>query len=94
MQMPKLIVILTLAAFSAGNVYAFSHGLDSLVAFFTGADAWTQLAMFDLVIALSLVSVWIHRDARARGESSVPWLVLTWTTGSIGPLVYLLRRPA
>ena len=33
-------------------------------------------------------------DARARGVSPLPYLVMTVFTGSIGPLLYLLRRPS
>ena len=46
----------------------------------------------DLVIALGLAAVWISVDARARGVSSAPYILLTLTLGSIGPLVYLFRR--
>ena len=49
---------------------------------------------FDLLIALSLVSVWIWQDARAHDTSPWPYLIITALTGSIGPLLYLLRRPA
>lgn len=49
----------------------------------------------DLVIALSLVMVWMWRDARAAGRSPWPWIAATLALGSFGPLVYLLtRRPA
>ncbi len=46
----------------------------------------------DLTVALIFSSVWIYRDAKARGVNPVPWLVLTWTTGSPGPLAYALSR--
>jgi hypothetical protein len=47
----------------------------------------------DLVIALTLAMVWMWRDAKARGRNPWPWIVATLTTGSFGPLVYLLTRP-
>ena len=56
------------------------------------ANAATIAAMVDLTIALSLVTVWMWRDARARGVVLVPYLLLTATLGSIGPLLYLLLR--
>lgn len=46
----------------------------------------------DLVIALSLVLVWMVRDARQRGVSPVPWVAATLLLGSFGPLFYLLAR--
>lgn len=46
----------------------------------------------DLCIALTLVAVWMYRDARERGLSSTPYIVLTFLLGSIGPLAYLIRR--
>lgn len=49
----------------------------------------------DLVIALSIVMVWMWRDARATGRNPWPWIVVTLALGSLGPLVDLLtRRPA
>lgn len=49
----------------------------------------------DLVIALSLVMVWLWRDARATGRNPWPWLAVTLAAGSFGPLLYLLaRRPS
>jgi hypothetical protein len=39
-----------------------------------------------------MVSVWMWQDARARGTSAIPYLVVTLFLGSIGPLLYLFRR--
>ena len=47
----------------------------------------------DLVIALTLVMVWMWRDAQATGRNPWPWIVATLVTGSFGPLIYLLTRP-
>ena len=46
----------------------------------------------DLVIALSLICIWMVADARERGTSAGGYLALTLLTGSIGPLAYLIRR--
>lgn len=46
----------------------------------------------DLVIALSLVLVWLWKDAQATGRNPWPWVIATLTAGSFGPLLYLLTR--
>jgi hypothetical protein len=56
------------------------------------ANAATLAFLADLVIALGLVSIWMLQDARARGESGVPWVLLTAVLGSPGALLYLIRR--
>src|SRR5206468_2922881 len=56
------------------------------------ADAATVAALVDLTIALSLVTLWMWQDARERGIGVVPYVILTLTLGSIGPLCYLIRR--
>ena len=44
----------------------------------------------DLVIALLLVLLWLIPDARRRGRSPWPWVILTLAAGSFGPLLYLV----
>jgi len=56
------------------------------------ANSATILAFVDLCIALGMVSVWIVLDARERGVSPLPYLAMTLTLGSVGPLAYLIRR--
>ncbi len=58
------------------------------------ANVATMAAFADLVIALSLIIAWMVRDARARGVSAAPYVLLTLALGSVGPLVYLIRRSA
>jgi len=48
--------------------------------------------LVDLVIALTLVLVWMWRDAQATGRNVWPWVLLTLVAGSFGPLGYLLTR--
>jgi len=54
--------------------------------------AWQTLV--DIAIALVLVLVWMHQDARRSGRAFWPWVPVTLLLGSFGPLLYLLRRPA
>ncbi|MEO1070572.1 MAG: DUF2834 domain-containing protein [Cyanobacteria bacterium J06638_6] len=46
----------------------------------------------DLVIALTLVLVWLWQDAKAIGRNPWPWILITLVAGSFGPLIYLLTR--
>jgi dipeptide/tripeptide permease len=58
-------------------------------------DSWGSTQVFvDLVIACSLIMAWIWRDAREKGRSPWPYLVITLAAGSFGPLLYLLLAPA
>jgi len=52
----------------------------------------STLVTVDLFIALSMVMGWIYVDAKQRGVSPWPYLVLTLGTGSVGTLLYLLVR--
>jgi uncharacterized membrane protein YfcA len=44
----------------------------------------------DLVIALSLVMVWMWRDAKNTGRNVWPWIIATLVAGSFGPLLYFI----
>jgi hypothetical protein len=54
----------------------------------------TRLTFADLAIALTLVLVWIYRDAAAAGRRFWPYAVVTLLFGSAGPLAYLLLAAA
>ena len=93
--MTKIQILLgvVLAAFGFETAWAIAQF--GFVGFFENlmsAGFPTQLALFDLVIALSLVMAWMWNDARERGATLWPFLVLTVTLGSVGPLLYLIRR--
>ncbi len=90
-QIGLTLVLADFAALNAYVVYQYGYvGFWELVL----ANAATTAAVVDLVIALGLVSVWMWQDARDRGWSVLPYLVLTAFFGSVGPLVYLIRREA
>jgi hypothetical protein len=54
---------------------------------FGSSAGWQVLA--DLVIACSLIMLWMIGDARRSGRSIWPYLLLTLSAGSFGPLLYL-----
>jgi uncharacterized protein DUF2834 len=86
----RLGVGLVLLAFADLNAYVvWQYGYVGVWRLVT-ANAATMAAMVDLTIALSFVLVWMWRDARRRGISLVPYVLLTATLGSVGPLLYLV----
>ncbi len=82
-------LLIGFAAYSGYVVYQYGYiGL-----FEQGlANAATIQVFLDLTIALGLVMLWMWRDARTQGIAPLPYVLLTLTLGSIGPLLYLVRR--
>jgi uncharacterized membrane protein len=93
--MARALLIVTLLGFGALTAVALAH--HGYIGIFTlPFQTWggTQV-LADLVIALTLVMVWMWQDARATGRNVWPWVVATLALGSFGPLLYLLtRKPA
>ncbi len=55
--------------------------------------SWGAAQVFiDLVIVCLLACLWMIADARKRGLSVWPFLLITVFAGSFGPLLYLLWR--
>jgi hypothetical protein len=83
------IVLVDFAAFSAWVVAQYGY-----VGLFREAlaNAATIQVLLDLLIALTLVTAWMWRDAKRHDINPVPYLLLTLTLGSIGPMAYLVRR--
>ena len=52
----------------------------------------TLQVLVDILIALSLVSIWMWSDAKKTNRIFWPWVFLTITLGSFGPLLYLLFK--
>jgi hypothetical protein len=48
--------------------------------------------LVDLVIVALLACIWMYHDARARGVSPWPFIVITLFAGAFGPLTYLVMR--
>ena len=88
-QLGLSVVLIGFAGLNAYVVYEYGYvGFLRLVL----ANAATVAALVDLTIALSLVTLWMWQDSRERGIGFVPYVILTFTLGSIGPLCYLIRR--
>ncbi len=88
----SIILLPTLAVFTTATLYAiYRYGYVSFL-FFAAANEATQLLFVDLAISLALVAVWMVRDARSRKAAYVPFLVVGFFFGSVGPLAYLLTR--
>ena len=90
MRLPILIVVFLVFTIWSTTI-AYEHGPLGFLRM--AAEGGWQLQVFlDLVIALSLFTIWLRRDARALGIASWPWILGTLTFGSIGALAYLIYR--
>lgn len=92
MNKKQIALAVVLADFAALTAYVTAqYGIVGL--YETLFANWaTTLAMVDLVIALAMIVAWMWQDARRRGVNPVPYAVLTLGFGSVGPLLYLIRR--
>lgn len=88
----RTILLMTLVSF--GILTGIALWFDGLTGIFASiSSSWGSLQIFvDLVIALTLIMVWIYRDARTKGHNPWPWIVATLAVGAFSPLVYLLVR--
>ncbi len=94
MNKRQLLLALVLADFLALNAYViYQYGYIGFFALVL-ANSATVAALVDLTIALSLITWWMVRDARDRGITWLPYVLLTLTLGSVGPLAYLIHRDA
>ncbi len=93
--MQRSLIVFTLILFGALSAIAlWQSGYWGILALHFQSVGEGQV-LADLVIALSLTMVWMWQDAKAIGRNPWPWIIATLTTGSFGPLFYLLtRKPA
>lgn len=90
LSLGKIVILIVLLLFSVLTAVALrDHGF---VGIFMQElrNFGTMQVLADLVIALSLALVWIWFDSRKTKRLFWPWLLLTLTIGSFGPLLYLL----
>jgi len=52
---------------------------------------WLVPAIIWFVVAI-LIAVWVYRDAEAKGESGILWLIIVLITGIIGLIIWLIIR--
>ncbi len=92
MNAKQIVLGVILIAFSALTVYAIVQ--NGVIGLFTlpFANAATTLITVDLTISLTLIAIWIWQDAHTRGVSPLPYVILIVFFGSVGTLLYLIRR--
>jgi hypothetical protein len=94
MSIQRVVILAVLAPFTAFSLYAvYVHGYLGIFASALSSVA-TTLLLVDLTIALSLALLWMHSDMRGHLARFVPYALITFLFGSVGPLLYLLRRDA
>ncbi len=92
MRWKQIVLGLVLFDFAALTAYVIAqHGYLGFFELAT-ANSATVLMGVDLLIALGLVALWMWRDARERGTSAIPYLLVTALFGSAGPLLYMIVR--
>ena len=92
MSIRLIVLLVVLALFGALSAVALADvGYWGILAPpFRSWGAAQHLA--DLVILALLAAIWMVADARRRGVSPWPYVLLTLVAGSFGPLAYLVVR--
>ena len=82
-------VLLGFSILTAYALYLYGY-----VGFFreVTSNAASLTLLVDLVISLTIISVYMGNDAYEHRISVLPYLLLTLAFGSVGPLLYLIRR--
>ena len=89
MNRPILIAVLIPFALLTAYAVHFSGGLLAFLWFYTQHPASWQI-FADIAIVISLLLVYMHRDAKAAGRPFWPWAIFSLTCGSFGPLLYFI----
>lgn len=85
-------VVFTFVAFTTYTLFVMAG--NGVLGFLSLAanDPWGMQLLLDLGVMLVLFSIWLLRDAKARGLPGWPYVLATMTMGSIGALGYLVHR--
>lgn len=87
---PILIVVLILFSILTG-IALWVDGLTGILP--SIVSSWMSMQIFiDLVIAVSMICVWMWRDAKATGRNPWPWIIAAFIVGCFSPLLYLLTK--
>jgi hypothetical protein len=81
-------VLLTAFAIYREGYFAFVP----LARDFALGSPWGAQILADFLLALAVAAGFVVADARRRGIAAWPFVALTLTLGSIGPLAYLIHR--
>jgi hypothetical protein len=93
MNAKQIILAIVLCDFALFTVYVmYQYGGPIGFAELMVANGVALQVSLDLGIALTLFAIWMYRDARDRGLAFAPYVILLCTVGSIGALIYLIRR--
>ena len=87
-----IVLLLVIAGFGVLTTRALMDA-GYIGVFLSSFTSWsgTQI-FFDLVILGVLACIWMTNDARERGLSAWPFILITLLAGSFGPLLYLVMR--
>ena len=88
----QALLVIVLVSFGAFTAVALA--VDGFVGIFHAVTFnLVSIQIFvDLVLAIGLIDIWVHGDARSRGRNPWPWLAASLLTGMFAPLIYLLVR--
>jgi len=93
MNAKQVALEVALIGFTALTAYAvYQHGYVNFFEEMLTTSLVTITSFVDLSIALGLILLWLWQDARERNISPLPYVILTVALGSVGPLLYLIRR--
>lgn len=90
--MKKLLPLLVLVPFTLFSVeVAYQHGPVGFLGLAL-REPWAMQLFLDLSIALVFVGGWMVKDAKKHGINPYPYVALLPFLGSIGALIYVVRR--
>ena len=92
LRLQTLAAAAILAGFGAFSLWVvYGHGYTGFLTL-AGREPWALQMLLDLVIGLSFAVGWMRGDAKRRGLTVWPYIVVTLFLGSIGVLAYVVRR--